>query len=124
MAATTGLVLGSLVLAATAAPPRSVATLRDLGPALTACFQAPDHSAGSQVTVRFSLDVHGAVIGTPRITFSKLVGTSDDHRIFIAAALGALERCTPVPVTPGLGAAIAGRPLSVRFVGGGPSQAI
>ena len=124
MAAMTGLALTSLVLAATATTPRSVATLRDLGPALKACFQAPDHSAGSEVTVRFSLDARGAVIGTPRITFSRLVGTSNDRRIFVAAALGALERCTPVPVTPGLGAAIAGRLLSVRFVGGGPSQAI
>ena len=101
-----------------------IATLRELGPALTRCFQAPSGSAGSQITVRFSLDRNGAVLGQPRVTFSVLVGTAEQKQAFVAAALDALDHCTPVHVTPGLGSAIAGRPLSIRFVGGGPAQAI
>ncbi len=123
MAAASLAIIGMTLVAGGGAP-SSVATLRELGPALTACFRAPSGSAGSQVTVRFSLDAKGVVIGKPRITFSILVGRPEDKQAFVAAALGALASCTPVHVTPGLGAAIAGRPLSVRFVGGGASQAI
>lgn len=112
----------SLILVAGGPP--TVSTLRELGPALTACFHAPDGSSGSQVTVRFSLDARGAVIGKPRITFATLVGSAAAKAAFVSTSLAALDRCTPVHVTPGLGAAIAGRPLSVRFIGGGPSQAI
>ncbi len=97
-------------------------TLEALGQALTACFQAPAGSAGSVITVLVSLRRDGTVLGQPRITFSHLVGTPDRRRVFVAAALGALKACTPVAVTPGLGGAIAGRPFSIRFVGGGPPQ--
>ena len=103
--------------------PAPIATLHQLGPALTACFHAPARSAGSELTVRFSLTKDGAVLGTPKITFSRLVGGHQDQQAFVAAALKALDDCTPVAVTPGLGGAIAGRPLSVRFVGSG-GQAI
>ena len=120
--ATLPLSFGALLAASS--PPASVATLDQLGPALTACFTPPDGSAGSAVTVRFSLDRRGAVIGRPAVTYARLVGKPAQKRAFVAAALDALARCTPVPVTPGLGGAIAGRPLSVRFVGGGPTQAI
>lgn len=105
-------------------PPQQVATLRELGPALTACFRAPEHSAGSQITVRFSLDRSGAVLGRPQVTYSKLVGTLEQKRAFVEAALDSLRRCTPVHLTPGLGGALAGRPLSVRFIGGGPALSI
>ena len=104
--------------------PGPVATLDELGPALTACFQAPERSAGSAITVRFSLTREGAVLGKPRITYSKLIGSPDDQTAFVVAALGALIRCTPVDVTPALGRAIAGRPLSVRFIGGGSVRPI
>ena len=112
-----------LVLVAGGAP-TPVATLKDLGPALTACFQSTERSTGSAITVRFSLTSTGAVLGKPRVTYSKLNGSPDDQTAFVAAALGALIRCTPVDVTPALGRAIAGRPLSVRFVGGGTPKSI
>ena len=113
-----------MILVAGSPSTAPVATLRDLGPALTACFRAPDHSTGSQVTVRFSLTRDGTVLGRPTITFAKLVGSPEDRRAFMAAALGGLAACTPVRLTPGLGGAIAGRPLSGRFIGGGPAKAI
>lgn len=105
-----------------AAPQTPADTLAALGQALTACFEAPAGSAGSQITVLVSLRRDGTVLGQPRITFSHLVGNQDQRRLFVAAALGALKACTPVAVTPGLGGAIAGRPFSVRFVGGSPSR--
>lgn len=105
-------------------PATPIATLRALGPALTACFRAPARSAGSEITVLLSLTRDGVVFGKPKITYSKLVGKPEDRRAFVEAALGALAACTPVPLTPGLGGAVAGRPLSIRFIGGGPAQEI
>lgn len=105
-------------------PATPIATLRELGPALTACFRAPVRSAGSEITVVLSLTRQGSVFGKPKITYAKLVGQPEDRRAFVEAALGALAACTPVPLTPGLGGAVAGRPLSIRFVGGGPAQEI
>ena len=115
-----------LILQAVAgtAPGAPVSTLRDLGPALTACFHAPEGSAGSEITVLFSLTRQGAVLGKPRITYSRLVGRPEDKKAFVEAALGSLAACTPVSMTPGLGGAIAGRPFSVRFLGGGRTQGI
>lgn len=99
-------------------------TLEALGQALTACFEAPAGSSGSEMTVLVSLRRNGTVLGRPRITFSHLTGDEDQRRAFVAAALGALKACTPVSVTPGLGGAIAGRPFSIRFVGGPPPRPI
>lgn len=116
-------IAGVAVLLAAAVPAAAsdarplVATLRDLGPALTACWRAPAGSTGSEITVAFSLDRSGALIGKPRITYSKLGGVAADKRDFVAAALSALSACLPLNVSPGLGGAIAGRPLTVRFVG-------
>ena len=112
----TGVLLATAPIAAAAAEP--VGTLRQLGPALGACWHPPAGSKGSQLTVVFSLDRAGAVIGKPRISYAKLVGNVAAKRDFVAEALGSVAACTPVAVTPELGGAIAGRPLSLRFIGG------
>ena len=106
------------------APPGPADTLEALGHALTACFEAPAGSAGSEITVLVSLRRDGTVLGQPRITFAHLVGTPDGKRFFVAAALGALKACTPVAVTPALGGAGAGRPFAIRFRGGARPQPI
>jgi hypothetical protein len=98
--------------------PGAISTLRELGPALAACFHAPELSTGSEITIRFSLTKQGAVFGKPKITFSRLIGTPHAQEAFVAAAFAALSSCTPVAVTPELGSAIAGRPLSIHFIGG------
>jgi hypothetical protein len=38
------------------------------------------------------------------------------RNIYHDAIMAALERCTPLPFTPGLGGAIAGRPIAIRYV--------
>ncbi len=110
----------ALAIASGPTPPAD--TLEALGGALTACFRAPEGSTGSSITVLVSLKRDGTVLGKPRITFSHLVGRPEDQRSFVRAALDSLASCTPVAVTPALGGAIAGRPFSIRFVGGGPAQ--
>ena len=110
--------VGLLAFVVTSAAGDPINTLKDLGPALGSCWHAPEGSTGQQVTIIFSLNRSGAVMGKPRITYMKLVGDNETQQAFVAAALGALEACTPVAVTPGLGGAIAGRPLSIHFIGG------
>ena len=106
------------------AQPAPAANFHDLGRALYSCFRAPEHSAGSQMTLRFSFTRNGDVLGKPAVTFSKLVGSSSDQEAFVQAVFGAVKACTPVSLSPGFGNALAGQPITIRFVGGGPGTAI
>jgi hypothetical protein len=98
--------------AAEAAPAN---TLRELFPQLTRCWRAPPGSEGSTVTVGITLKRDGTMLGRPTITYSKLTGDADTQKRFVAAALAALAACTPVAITDGLGGAIAGRRIFIRF---------
>jgi hypothetical protein len=98
--------------AAEAAPAN---TLRELFPLLTRCWRAPAGSEGSTVTVGITLKRDGTIFGQPSITYSKLTGDADAQKRFVASALAALAACTPVAITDGLGGAIAGRRIFIRF---------
>jgi hypothetical protein len=101
------------------APQTPVNTLSELMAALRACWVPPplDQSrAGMQITVQVSFRRNGELLGQPRITFES-TGASDDERLAYRIAVAKmLKRCTPVPVTEALGNALAGRPLTIRFV--------
>ena len=90
-------------------------TLRELFPLLTRCWRAPAGSEGSTLTVGITLKRDGTMFGQPSITYSKLIGDADAQKRFVAAALAALAACTPVAITEGLGGAIAGRRIFIRF---------
>ena len=70
---------------------------------LRRCFQPPAGSAGSEITLLFTVDQNGRLKGKPRITYSKLVGDAQTQKDFVAAALAMLQNCTPVPVTKEFG---------------------
>lgn len=104
-------------------PDEPVDTLQRIFPAVAACWQAPEglrSFAHTEITVRFALRRDGSVIGTPRVTFSQTPGGARGRALLIEASLSAVRRCTPVRITPALGGAVAGRPLSLRFVYEGP----
>jgi hypothetical protein len=90
-------------------------TLRELYPMLTRCWRAPLGSHGSTVTVGITLKRDGTMFGQPTITYSKLTGETDAQKRFVASVLAALAACTPVAITDGLGGAIAGRRIFIRF---------
>ena len=105
-----------VLLAAFDAPPLPPSVnFRELGHALTRCFQAPPRTEGMQVTVRFSLRRDGSVFGKPRVTYFHPAGSQDDQAAFEKAVASSLDACTPVRVAPDFAAAIAGHPLTILF---------
>jgi hypothetical protein len=105
------------------AGPGAIDTLKDLYPALAACWEVPaglGRFERTEITARFSLRSDGSVIGTPRVTFASQSPDSRARAVLTQATLEAIRRCTPVRVTPALGGAIAGRPIALRFIHQGP----
>ncbi|NEU11449.1 hypothetical protein G3T14_04825 [Methylobacterium sp. BTF04] len=101
----------------------AIDTLKDLYPALAACWEVPaglGRFERTEITARFSLRSDGSVIGTPRVTFASQSPDSRARAVLTQATLEAIRRCTPVRVTPALGGAIAGRPIALRFTHQGP----
>ena len=97
-----------------------VNTIREMFDRLESCWRAPalaPSEPGMQLTVVFSFKRNGELIGPPRITFVSNYATDEQRLVFSTAVTEALQRCTPMPLTDGLGNAIAGRPLAVRFDG-------
>lgn len=92
-----------------------VNTLREIGPALYACWSPPAYTQNYQVTVIFSLKRSGEILGKPKITFSKFNGDTEEQKQILQSILQALDECTPLRVTPALGAAIAGRIFTMTF---------
>lgn len=126
MIGATSLAVSAIAVMAASGP---VATPDDLAHALQACFRAPARTAGSQVVVRFSLDSRGALQRRPQIVGSASVVSESDRRaldaaVLDAAVLDALRRCTPLSLTPGFAASVAGRVLTLRLIGGPRPQNI
>jgi hypothetical protein len=98
---------------------RKLDSIRDLFAALRACWVPPaadDAKPGMQMSVRFSFKRSGEIIGTPRITYVTPDTPSDVRDRYHDAITQALARCTPMPFTSGMGGAVAGRPIAIRFV--------
>jgi hypothetical protein len=107
-------------LSAGAAQPQSLRrpanTLQELFSQLDHCMAVPKGATGSELTIVFSLRRDGSLLGRPRISFAKLSGSATDQRAFAEGVASAFDRCLRALITDGLGGAIAGRPLSMRFV--------
>ena len=58
----------------------------------------------------------GGIIGEPRVTYSTPGVDDDTRQAYRRAIKQALDRCTPLPFSAGMGGAIAGRPIAIRFV--------
>ncbi len=109
--------LNGVVRPAERAPVERIDRIRDVFMAIQACWRPPRDGGftGQEVTLRLSFNRTGVPLGRPRITFYKPGGTASDREAFTRSVAAAFERCTPLPFTPRLGAAIAGRPFTFRF---------
>ena len=99
-------------------PGHDLNTLRDVFAALRACWIPPakeDARPGMQLSVRFSFKRNGELIGEPRVTYVSRDAPEETRKVYRDAVTAALARCTPMPFTKGLGGALAGRPIAIRF---------
>ncbi|MCP4615584.1 MAG: TonB C-terminal domain-containing protein [Bradyrhizobium sp.] len=90
-------------------------SIKDLIQRLQQCWKPPPRAKPMDITVIVSFNREGAILGRPRVTY-ETEGSSDDDRLaYRVAAMEALQRCTPLPFSEGLGGAVAGRPFAIRF---------
>jgi hypothetical protein len=92
--------------------------LKDIGPVLSKCLQLPQDLArpGMQVTMRLGFSKAGKVLGAPRFTYITHEAPEDVRTAYRSAANDMLDRCQPLPLSAGLGGAIAGRPVVISIV--------
>jgi hypothetical protein len=94
-------------------------TIGDMFAALRGCWVPPPKDEarhGMEYTIRFSFKRDGEMIGPPRMTYASHDAPADVRDVYRGAIDAALKRCTPLHFSEGMGDAIAGRPIAVRFV--------
>jgi hypothetical protein len=104
-------------------PARRLNTIRDVFAAVHACWLPPPMDQaheGMEISVRLSFTRDGAVLGEPRFTYLTRGVSQQVRTAYERAVAEALVRCTPLPFTPELGGALAGRPFAIRFIDNRP----
>jgi hypothetical protein len=94
-------------------------TIRDMFAALRRCWVPPPKNEarhGMEYTIRFAFKRDGEVIAPPRVTYASHDAPSETRNVYRNAVDGALKRCTPLHFSEGMGGAVAGRPIAIRFV--------
>jgi hypothetical protein len=87
--------------------------------ALRACWLPPPQDEarhGMEYTIRFAFKRDGAIVAPPRVTYASHDAPADVRDIYRDAVNAALKRCTPLHFSDGMGGAVAGRPIAIRFV--------
>ena len=100
-------------------PDHDLDTISDLFAELRYCWtppQAESAKEGMQMTVRFSFKRSGDMIGSPRMTFATVGAAADVRDTYLKAINSSLDACMPLKFTGGLGGALAGRPIAIRYV--------
>ena len=100
-------------------PDHALNTIGDLFAELRSCWTPPpadNAREGMQMSVRFSFKRSGEMIGEPRLTFSTSGVPADTRATYLKAINSSLNACLPLKFTDGLGGALAGRPIAIRYV--------
>jgi hypothetical protein len=100
-------------------PDHDLDNIGDLFAALRSCWSPPPDDAareGMQMSVRFSFKRSGEMIATPRVTFATAGVSADTRATYLKAINASLGACLPLKFTDGLGGALAGRPIAIRYV--------
>ncbi len=100
-------------------PDHDLDNIGDLFAALRSCWSPPPEDAareGMQMSVRFSFKRSGEMIATPRVTFATSGVPDDTRATYLKAINASLDACLPLKFTDGLGGALAGRPIAIRYV--------
>ena len=100
-------------------PDHDLDTIGDLFAALRSCWTPPpadNAREGMQMSVRFSFKRSGEIIATPQVTYATAGVTADTRAAYLKAINASLTACMPLKFTGGLGGALAGRPIAIRYV--------
>jgi hypothetical protein len=98
-------------------PARPLHTLRDVDEALRRCWKSPPLEAvetGMDLTILVSFKRNGEIFGV-RITHESRPVSPDERKLYHQAVADWRKRCSLLPVSESLGAAIAGRPFTIRI---------
>jgi hypothetical protein len=100
-------------------PDHDLDTIGDLFAELRSCWSPPAADSARQdmqMSVRFSFKRSGEIIAVPRLTFATAGVSADVRDIYLKAIKASLDACMPLKLTNGLGGALAGRPIAIRYV--------
>ena len=100
-------------------PDHDLNTIGDLFAALRSCWTPPPAGsarAGMQMSVRFSFNRSGGMIGAPRMTYFTEGASADTRASYLKAINASLDACVPMKFSGDLGGALAGRPIAIRYV--------
>ena len=100
-------------------PDHDLDTIGDLFAALRSCWSPPPADSARedmQMTVRFSFNRSGGIIGAPRLTYATAGASADIRSAYLKAINASLDTCMPLKFSGGLGGALAGRPIAIRYV--------
>jgi hypothetical protein len=103
----------------TPAPDTPINSIVDLFAALRTCWEPPARGQaqeGVQMSVRFSFKRSGEIVAPPFVTYATPGIPTATRQAYRDAIISALNRCAPLPLSDTFSAAIAGRPISVRYV--------
>lgn len=102
----------------TVAQEPGVGTLKEMFARLKGCWRSPRLSNGNpgmEITVLVAFTRDGRILGHPRITFETHDASDDERLVYRTAVMETLQRCVPMPFIRGMGDAVAGRPLTLKF---------
>jgi hypothetical protein len=77
-----------------------------------------------EMSVRFAFKRSGEIVAAPAMTYASRNAPTSIRDRYFDTIRAALERCIPMPFTAGLGGAVAGRPIAIRFIENRVLQAI
>jgi hypothetical protein len=100
-------------------PGHDLDNIGDLFAALRSCWSPPPADAareGMQMSVRFSFKRSGEIIASPQVTYATAEAPAEVRATYLKAINASLAACAPLKLTSGLGGAIAGRPIAIRYV--------
>jgi hypothetical protein len=102
----------------TARSSASINRPRQAADELAACWSPPLPPKGEtvEITIRFSFNGRGEVVGAPRTTYVKPAGQISREAVR-DSLLAAIRDCAPLRFTRSMAASAPGYPLSVRFIG-------
>lgn len=92
--------------------------IKDLQEAFKKCWVWPDAAdigTGMDITIIVSFRRNGEIFGG-RVSYQTPNVSDEERSVYAAALVATIKRCSPLPLSDGLGGAIAGRLFSFHFI--------